>query len=180
MKKSAREATAYHEAGHMAAAWRLRLKICRATIVPSDDFAGIVEHESPLKGINLAIDSSDRAEAKTDKAVLICLAGPIAQRRFRPKSWRRYHGRGDYELASDFALRRNGTGEMASAYLKWMELRAETLVEANWRFVDAFARRLLAQNTLSYAEIGEIVTNEINARYGGQSPVFRISVGLRA
>ena len=63
---------------------------------------------------------------------------------------------------------------MAGAYLKWMELRAETLVEANWRFVDAFARRLLAQNTLSYAEIGEIVTNEINASHGGQSTAFRI------
>ena len=75
----------------MAAAWKLHLKIRRATIVPSDDFAGIIEHESPLRGINLAIDSSDRAETKTDKAMLICLAGPIAQRRppqiMAPLSW---------------------------------------------------------------------------------------------
>ena len=68
----------------MAAAWKLHLKIRRATIVPSDDFAGIIEHESPLRGINLAINSSDRAETKTDKAMLICLAGPIAQRRSAP------------------------------------------------------------------------------------------------
>ena len=45
---------AYHEAGQMAAAGKSRLKICRATIVPSHDFAGNVEHESRLKGINLA------------------------------------------------------------------------------------------------------------------------------
>src|SRR5580700_11422788 len=135
MKPSALEATAYHEAGHMVAAWRHHLKIRRATIIPAEDFAGRVDHESPLRGIQLDIDGSDRANLKAEKAILISLAGPAAQRRFRPSSWRSYHGLGDYEIAIDLALRLQGSGALAAAYLRYLQLRADSLVESNWSFV---------------------------------------------
>lgn len=157
MRRSAREATAYHEAGHMVAAWRLGMKIRRATIIPAEDYAGKVHHESPLKGINLEIDGSDRAEMKADKAVLICLAGPVTQRCFRPTSWRRHHGRSDYDLATDLALRLHGDGEMATAYLGWMSKRAERLVSTNWKFVEAFAASLLAKHTLAASDVPKII-----------------------
>ncbi len=76
--------TAYPEAGHMVAAWRMRLEIDEATIVPTENYQGRIVHESPLRGIQLDLDGSDRAEIKANKAVLICLAGPAAQRRYAP------------------------------------------------------------------------------------------------
>ena len=81
------EATAYHEPGHMVAAWRMRMKIHKATIVPAQDYAGCVHHDSPLRGINLEVDGSDRAEIKANKMVLICLAGPAASAITTPNPW---------------------------------------------------------------------------------------------
>jgi hypothetical protein len=160
LNKALREAIAYHEAGHMIAAWRSRVKIRRATIVPAGDFYGIVDHESPLRGVRLEIDGSDRARLKAEKAILILLAGPAAQRCFRVTSWRSHHGRGDYDGARDLALRLHGSGELATAHLKWMQAQARALVAANWRFVRAFARRLLQDDTLEYRVIQEIMVTE--------------------
>ncbi len=96
MRLSILRATAYHEAGHMVAAWRMHVKIHTATIVPTEDYEGCVHHESPLRGIKLDVDGSDRAEIKANKMVLICLAGPAAQRHYNPRSLdssvRRWHG----------------------------------------------------------------------------------------
>jgi hypothetical protein len=89
MKQPAREATAYHEAGHMLAAWRTGIRIKRATIVPGKGFAGLVEQESSLRRTQL---DSDRARLRAEKWVLIALAGPAAQRHFRRRSWRAFHG----------------------------------------------------------------------------------------
>jgi hypothetical protein len=148
----------------MVAAWRLRMKIRRSTIVPAGDYSGKVEHESPLRGIKLDIDGSDRAEMKAGKAVLILLAGPAAQRRFRPSSWRHYHGNRDHEIAVDLALRLHGDGEMATAYLKWMGLQADRLVKVNWPIVTLFAENLLRENSLDQTRIEAIVNAEIQSR----------------
>jgi ATP-dependent Zn protease len=164
------EATAYHEAGHMVAAWRQHLKIRRATIIPAEDYTGRVEHESPLRGIRLDIDGSDRAALKAEKAILICLAGPAAQRRFRRSSWRTHHGAGDHEIASDLALRLQGSGKIATAYLGYLQLRADSLVESNWNFVELFAQRLLELKTLEYREIRYLIDEFLKAR----RPVIRI------
>jgi ATP-dependent Zn protease len=163
LNKAMREAIAHHEAGHMVAAWRGRVKIRRATIVPAEDFYGLVDHESPLRGVRLGIDGSDRARLKAEKAILILLAGPAAQRRFRARSWRSHHGRGDYAAASDLALRVQGS-RLAPAYLKWMQAQAQALVVSNWRFVRAFARRLLKDDTLEYRDVQEIMATKAWAR----------------
>jgi hypothetical protein len=52
------------------------------------------------------------------------LAGPAAQRRFRPSSWRSWHGGRDHEAAVDLALRLNGHEDAATAFLKWLGLCA--------------------------------------------------------
>ena len=163
---SARAATAYHEAGHMVAAWRMRVKIHKATIVPTEIYLGCVHHESPLRRINLEVDGSDRAEIKANKMVLICLVGPAAERRHNPSlslgsSLPSYHGKSDYDLAPDLAFRLASNNEVADAYLKWMQLRAEALNVSNWNFVVAFANRLLERGTLEYGEIGELVSDVV-------------------
>ena len=61
------EAVAYHEAGHLIAAWRCRIAIKRATIVPKGSVGGSVHHENVLRGIYLAYDASARANDRADK-----------------------------------------------------------------------------------------------------------------
>jgi hypothetical protein len=52
---NARRATAFHEAGHLVAAWRLGLRVHGATIKPGVDYAGLVEHEKARSGESASI-----------------------------------------------------------------------------------------------------------------------------
>jgi hypothetical protein len=84
---------------------------------------------------------------------MICLAGPIAQRRFAPRSWRRWHGASDYQTAFDLALRINRSSSAADAHLKWLEMRTQDLVNSLWSFVEKLADDLLIHGVLSLEEI---------------------------
>jgi hypothetical protein len=151
------EATAYHEAGHTVAAWRLGVKIRRASIIPTIGRHGVVEHESPLREIHLDIDNSDRARMRTEKEIIICLAGPDAQRQFRPSSWRGWHGQSDYDTAADLALRLQGDGERATEYLKWVGFQSRWLIKNNWNLVTMFADELLRVNTIDRNRVAKIL-----------------------
>jgi hypothetical protein len=148
----------------MVAAWRLGVPIHEATIVPGrnslgDRFAGRVMHQHLFRGVNLAIDQmTDRARIRAEKNVLICLAGPAAQWRRRRSSWRSYHGLGDHEVAVDLAFHLYGHEDVANAYLRWLELRADRLVDDDWPLVAACAEHLLSRKTLNRSEIAEIMT----------------------
>ena len=154
MRRSVLEATAYHEAGHMVAALRLRVRIRTATIIPGDGYLGKVKHERLFPKIEIEAGDINRIEGKISKQIVISLAGPIAQRRFNPRSWRHYHGQHDHETAADLALKINGRDEKATdAYLKWLSLRAERLIEDDRPLVTACAERLMREKTLGYGEI---------------------------
>ena len=110
--------TAFHEAGHVVAAWRRGLKIHNVTIVPGPGFQGMVKHSPPMRGIRLDCDGSNRARLRAESAIVVCLAGPEAQRRHSPRSWRSYHGARDHEKAVDLAMSLNGSDEAVNAHLK--------------------------------------------------------------
>jgi ATP-dependent Zn protease len=156
-KGMSREATAYHEAGHAVAAWYLGYRPATASILAGDDSAGQVRHENPFPGINFEFDGSDWTRLKIERAIMICLAGPIAQRRHRRTSWRRWHGAADYAAASELALRAYGSGEIANAFLKWLDFRAKSLVENHWSAIERVAISLLKHATLTHEEIASLV-----------------------
>jgi hypothetical protein len=85
-------ATAFHEAGHVAAAWSRGLKIHSATIDPTPGFRGHTLHANPLRGIRLNL-SLARVRDRAESAIVVYLAGPEAQQRHKPAllarpSWR--------------------------------------------------------------------------------------------
>ena len=147
------EATAFHEAGHAVAAWHAGLKIHRATIVPTPGKHGSVKHVSPLRGIHLDYDGSDRARLRAEADIVVCLAGPAAQRRHSPRSWRSWHGASDHERAADLAMRFNGSDEATSAHLAWLAVVARDQVDSLWDLVERIARELVERRTLSGPEI---------------------------
>ncbi len=148
-----RKATAYHEAGHTVVAWRLGADPRRATIIPHGDVQGEMIQESPIVEASLEFDGSDHARNRIERAIMICFAGPIAQRHVAPRSWRRWHGGPDYVVAFDLALRINGSPRAAKAHMKWLEIRVQDLLERLWDYVEAIAGELLVRGTLSAEEI---------------------------
>ena len=152
-RKSLRQANAHHEAGHAVIAYALGYKPTSATIVPSRDVRGIVSRPSPLRGIKLDIDGSDRARLRVERAIQICLAGPLAQQRYRRSSWRRYHGGSDFDTARDLALHVCGSGEQATAFLRWLEITTRERVETYWVYIARVAALLLERESLTGTDI---------------------------
>ena len=118
-------ATAFHEAGHVAATWSRGLKIHSATIDPTPGFRGHTLHANPLRGIRLNL-SLARVRDRAESAIVVYLAGPEAQQRHNPRSWRAHHGASDFKQAFDLAMGLSTSGEAAHAYLDWLTVVART------------------------------------------------------
>jgi hypothetical protein len=159
MKRSAREATAYHEAGHAIAWWRYGIPIRDVTIVPGDGFAGQVRHGDLWGEVKLDVDDPHEHETNISKEVVVCLAGSAAQRRFSRRSWRTYHGQSDHVRAVDLASRLNEDDDRAKdLYLRWTERRADFLVKRYWPFITALAERLLVVRTLTGDDVLKVIS----------------------
>jgi len=162
--KSQIEATAYHEAGHAVIAYLLGDKPQSATIVPTVDTAGnVIIHANPLHGFQLDVDGSDEARLRVEKAITICFAGPIAQKRHNLRSWRKAHGQWDYDTIAQLGLRVCGSGEQATAFIRWREIVAREMVQANWLRIALVAGQLLERERLSYADLDAIIVPRAGA-----------------
>jgi hypothetical protein len=137
-------------------AWQLRMRVYGATIVPKGGTTGSVEHSNPLRGIQLEWDDSDRARMRAERAIMVCLAGPAAQRQYNPRGWRRYHGTADYERATDLALRLWGTGAQASLYLRLLDNAVTGKIALWWPSIEALAATLLGERSLDRSRVLDI------------------------
>jgi hypothetical protein len=150
------EATAYHEAGHAIAAWRLDARVFRVTIEPDEDSLGATHHSNPMKkadfeGIEWGFTSA-RAQRRAENSMLISLAGTAAQRRHNPRGVRVPHGKSDREQVYEILSRLCGPSpEMFRAYYRLMDLQARAFVRTpvNWQAIEILANELLRVRTLS-------------------------------
>lgn len=145
--------TAFHEAGHVVAAWSRRVKIHNATIVPSPEFNGLVRHANPLHKLHPDYDVSARVRDRAESAIVVSLAGPEAQRRYSPRSWRTYHGAADFKKAVDLAMRFNSSDEAVNAYLAWLAIVTRDEIALLWPQVETVAQALFDRRNLTAAEI---------------------------
>jgi uncharacterized membrane protein len=81
------------------------------------------------------------------------LAGPAAQRFHNPRSWRSYHGALDHELALGLAFRLTGSAASAAAYMNWLEIVAQEMVERSWKPIERVAAALIKNGSLSGPEV---------------------------
>jgi hypothetical protein len=151
------EATAYHEAGHAVIAYVLGYRPQFVTIVPTLDTAGHIIHPNPLDGCQRNPDSSDEARLRIESLITICFAGPIAQKRYNPRSWRRAHGQWDYEKVAELGLRVCGSAEQARAFIRWREIAACDMVRAHWPRIQLVAGQLLERENLSHTDLDAII-----------------------
>jgi ATP-dependent Zn protease len=149
------EATAYHEAGHAVMAFQLGIRLQKITIVPDEESSGCCHHESLLK-------FKGSARLKIEKLVMICLAGPLAQQKFKPRSIRSYHASSDYSVVARVAAQLNGSLE-ASTYIKWLAIRARTKLDQpmTWKFVRAVAHELITKKEITGKSLPDIFARVI-------------------
>jgi hypothetical protein len=148
-KKSTLWATAYHEAGHAVAATAYGKGIRRqgATIVP--DLKGALGSVWMRKHIpgdpSVAYSLTGRMRLRIEEDIMVSLAGPIAQRCFRPSSVRSHHGRGDHEAAIDLLMYIVGDERELKAYWRLLMVRTENFVRLpfRWMQIEAIAKALM-------------------------------------
>ncbi len=143
-----RAIVAHHEAGHAVIAHMLRLKVRRVSIEPDETSAG----------------RASMRLGRGERAVLVTLAGPYAQRRYAPRSgWRsRSHGGFDsgydFDIAINLIAAMHGNGKVAKAYWRFAEAKAEHLVEQHWQKTEAVAKALLKGGHHCRRHLGDLPT----------------------
>jgi hypothetical protein len=156
-KRNALSTTAHHEAGHAVAAYYLGQSIRHASIQPKEGSRGHVLHY-PLKFASQhgEFDDSLRGIHRAECRIIICLAGPLAQRKFAPRSQWRAGGGGmfetgsDFDTVADFLIRIGGADQKArELYSALLWRRAELLVDLRWKEIQAVAADLLEHRRLT-------------------------------
>jgi hypothetical protein len=145
--------------GRVAAAWSRGLKIHSATIDPTPEFRGHTLHANPLRGIRFKL-SLARLRDRAESAIVVYLAGPEAQQRHSPRSWRAHHGASDFKQAFDLATGLNTSEEAVHAYLDWLTVVARDEIVALWPQVEKVAHALVARRTLTAGEVKSLLASQ--------------------
>lgn len=142
--------TAYHEAGHAAAAFRLRRRVRHVTIVPEDDSLGHMLSGKLPETFQPDIDSDRRTDRWLERLTLIVLAGPIAEAQFTGR-YNHIGASSDYHRAVTWASYAEGSTKLVKAYLHYMQARAEAMTtqQSQWVAIEALAEALLEHQHLS-------------------------------
>jgi hypothetical protein len=165
--RRALEATAYHEAGHVVAAFFFNVPFRKkgATIIPDGvAFGGV--HTKNIFRDKPDVNDSDAVRLRCERKAMVSLAGIIAQRKFNNRSVRHGHGSADRETAIDL-MSYFFAPPVLEANLKFLIVQVESLFEHHpyaWQLVEAVAAALLEKKQLSGAELRQIILNEIQAQ----------------
>jgi hypothetical protein len=93
-----------------------------------------------------------RVRDRAESAIVVYLAGPEAQQRHNPRSWRAHHGASDFKQAFDLAMGLSTSGEAAHAYLDWLTVVARDEIAALWPH-EKVAQALVRERTLTATEV---------------------------
>lgn len=156
--------TAYHEAGHMCAAWDLGLSVTGATIVPNEEKGYVGMVRCPVE---------DRVRYATwvdEDGYLYChlvvyFAGIVTSEKYTgvstpPEAVRlsaESYG-SDYYKVADYVLVLGGFDGSKQEEVGERALRHATLLVASrWESIERVARVLLARETLDEAECRQVL-----------------------
>lgn len=164
------EATAYHEAGHAVVRFLVQLSFREVTIVPTDDTLGCISGGRVLNDFHPDWDDSPRVKSHLERHILSRYGGPLAERRFARQQghrWQRNLSQGDCNQALDLAgYLPMGSMKETEAYLNWLWVRVEAMLEHHWAAVEALAKELLAHRRVGYRRARQIIKEAIT---GGKS-----------
>lgn len=151
-----RRDTAFHEAGHAVVAYKERVAIHSITIEACRDYAGRLIRAKPYQGINLNIDDTLRSRNRVKAVVRVLLAGFMAQKMKDPNSYRSHHDKTDRQTAADL-IRRIASPRTPDLSLKVLGHDVSDTLTAQWYQVEALAKELMKQKTLSEKEVRKVI-----------------------
>lgn len=165
-----RKATAYHEAGHIVAAWWFRVPILKAgahirhTVEDGTEIKGHA-HVRPRLGEVLAMyqrRASGRARIRAEKWGVVMMAGKAAQRRCDPRSVRKFQSQWDEFSAWDIFACFTWSKKETDLRLQIAEEKAKNFVREPraWKLIRAVAKALLEREVLSRDEILKVIETE--------------------
>ena len=154
----------YHEAGHAVVAHMLGYKVLRVSIAPKAGSYGHVSWRDPInRRVVRMFESGSEADLdsvrhRIDHAIIVRMAGALAQKRHNPRSGWRYGGSGaapgefllkgsDDQQALELASRVHEGEKVRAAYMRYLEARAEALVKRYWSRIEQLAITLLERET---------------------------------
>ena len=139
---AAREAIAYHEAGHAIVSMRLGYRCLYVTIMPDGDRLGHACCEDPLVGGN---------DHKIKHALQVLLAASLAEsKHIGSRTWGDADER--VKVTNLALLATDRDTEHAEALINEMIGAACDLVEQNWPDIEALAERLLIKGRVNFLE----------------------------
>jgi ATP-dependent Zn protease len=144
------EATAYHEAGHVVAAFLLHRGFRTVTIIPKEDSLGHMLKTAPPRNLHPDYQTDARAEIWLRREITICLAGPVAEKLHTGRGNWRIGGSSDFHHAVDWASDIMGDPDEIGAYLDWLTLVTKNMLKHphHWPIVQALAAELLSRRTV--------------------------------
>jgi len=151
-------ATAYHEAGHAVIALFLGVRVHTATARKQESYDGLVRHAKLVRLSDHGDAGDNSVRARWEKAILIAMAGGIAQRKFSPRSIRGAHTQEDDLNIEDLASRIcEGSEAQYHHYVRWMRVRCTESVERLWPEIEMAAYALVEGRPLSGAELRKAI-----------------------
>lgn len=160
--------TAYHEAGHAVIALSLGFGVRKATIIEAEDSYGQVKQYVTTIERRIEYDHSPIVVDRIEKLIHILYAGGIAERKFAPRCKWRPGARGDHDKVADLFVYICGPDDKAQLYYsKLLWSRTELAVDFHWREIEAVARALLAEMTLTGKQVRAIMDDVL---YGDIEP----------
>jgi hypothetical protein len=88
-----------------------------------------------------------------EHAMMMMLAGPVAQQRYTGGSWDDYGASDDVRQCNRLALALHDNGETLKAFITYLELWTRDLVDGKWPAIERVAKGLMERRTLNGDEI---------------------------
>lgn len=159
-------ATAYHEAGHAVACWKMRMAIRKATVAPDDDSLGHVSRY-PCPAFHPDYKTNPKTIVRLIDYVVMCFAGSEAEARLCGRR-NNVGAQQDYSNAHGAASHLCGSDRSTEAFLRWGRLQAADMIGAEmiWMLIQAVAKSLLRETTLTGKQVRNVITGEVHKAAG--------------
>lgn len=148
--------TAYHEAGHAVVAYILRVRLKEATIIPNEDYLGMVKHGRG-QNIQPEWEINRKTRDELERRTMVLLGGNVAENLLTDK--RSMAGSyDDYHQVVDL-LSYLADPEETSKYIEWLWYRTKSNLGVDywWLATQRLAEELLEHQYLRGKRIREVI-----------------------
>ena len=157
-KQKRLEKTAYHEAGHVVAAYCVGRGFRYVSIEPGENSLGRMMYQKFRDSFHPDYDENIKIRLPLEKVIITGLAGYVAEKIFTGR--RGLTGAvDDFQRAFDYACFITGSVEETSAFVKWLLIRTENMLRLphNWAAVQAIAGELIKVKKIGYNKARKII-----------------------